>query len=107
MGAVPKAFDNRIRTRSPPIVGRTTMRIVWFSNTGVGGSPGNGSGAWMAVLQELTHLQLPFFVSALEERLRNTSTATRIVTFLNLLKAVRPLAAPNLKLESKMDREKE
>lgn len=94
MGVLPKAFDNRMRTRSPPIVGRTTIRTVWFSNTGVGGSPGNGSGAWIAVLQELTHRQLPAFVCATEVRLRSASKAKQILTFLNVFKSVRLLVAP-------------
>src|SRR5438445_5582897 len=51
---VPNALESLIRTRSPPTVGRMTMRIVWFSNTGEGGSPGNGSGACIAALQPLT-----------------------------------------------------
>src|ERR1700746_2814141 len=52
--ALPNAFENLMRTRSPPIVGLTTMRIVWLSNTGDGGRPGNDSGAWTAVLHALT-----------------------------------------------------
>jgi hypothetical protein len=55
---VPNPFDNLIRTRSPLMVGRTTMRIVCCSNTGEGGSPGNGSGACIAALQALTHRPL-------------------------------------------------
>src|SRR4030081_444350 len=51
---VPNAFESLIRTRSPLIVGRTIMRMVWFSNTGEGGSPGKGSGACMAALHALT-----------------------------------------------------
>ena len=27
---VPNAFENLMRRRSPPMVGRTTMRMVWF-----------------------------------------------------------------------------
>jgi hypothetical protein len=36
------------------MVGLTTIRIVWFSNVGDGGSPGNGNGACIAVLHALT-----------------------------------------------------
>src|SRR5436190_11900528 len=50
---VPKAFENLIRTRAPPMVGLTTIRTVWFSNVGDGGSPGNGNGACIAVLHAL------------------------------------------------------
>src|SRR5437879_6227810 len=65
---VPNAFENLMRRRSPPIVGLTIMRMVWFSNTGDGGSPGNGSGACTAVLQALTQCPL------LEESSAQTST---------------------------------
>ena len=62
--AVPNAFESLIRTRSPPMVGRTIMRTVWFSNMGDAGSPGNGSGACTAVLQALTQCSLLLEVSA-------------------------------------------
>jgi hypothetical protein len=32
-GDFPKRFDNRMRTRRPPIVVRTIIRIVWLSKT--------------------------------------------------------------------------
>src|SRR5215471_1454083 len=59
VAAVPNAFENLIRRRSPPIVGRTTIRTVWFSTTGEAGRSGKGRGACTAVLHALT--QCPLF----------------------------------------------
>ena len=52
---------------------RTTILIVWFSKTGVGGRPGNGKGVWTAVLQALTH----FPSSLLCSGWATTATITR------------------------------
>jgi hypothetical protein len=42
---VPKAFENRTATQRPPMLDRTTIRIVWLLNAGGAGKMG-GWFAW-------------------------------------------------------------
>src|SRR6478752_4961084 len=70
---VPNALESLIRTRAPPMVGHTTMRTVWLSNTGGGGRPGKGSGACMAALHVLTQCSWTLGGSAPADRLATTT----------------------------------
>src|ERR1051325_11937233 len=78
---VPKAFDRRIRKRSPPMLGRTILRIVWFSKTGAGGRPGNGRGVWTAELHALTQCPVGCLVSVAADMLNARKTARTERTF--------------------------